>query len=162
MACRIMAFRLFSHIACNIIYCVRLVLDTSVLVAALRSAEGASHRLLRAALEERFLPLASVPLVLEYEAVLTREEHLAKSGLSREEVQLLLDSLVKVSEPVRLAFYWRPMLSDPDDDMVLETAVNGRADGLVTFNQADFRGVASRFGIEILSPGQAWQKAGKR
>ncbi len=140
---------------------VRLVLDTSVLVAAIRSADGASNLLLRSALSGKLIFLASVPLVLEYEAVLTREEHLAQPGLTREEVQVLLDSLVEVAQPVRLAFYWRPVLRDPDDDMVLETAVHGRASALVTFNQRDFPEVTSRFGIEVISPRQAWERAEK-
>jgi len=144
------------HITCNIMK-VRLVLDTSVLVAAVRSSAGASNLLLRAALERRYALLASVPLVLEYEAVLTRAEHLEESGLMLEEMEALLNSLVQVSVPVRIAFYWRPMLKDPDDDIVLETVVNGKADALVTFNQRDFKEVASRFGGQVMSPKQAWE-----
>ncbi len=136
----------------------KFVLDTSILVAAVRSSAGASNLLLRAALERKFILLASVPLVLEYEAVLTRAEHLEESGLTLKEMEVLLDSLIQVSVPVRIAFYWRPILKDPDDDMVLETVVNGKADALVTFNQRDFKEVASRFGGEVVSPKQAWEK----
>jgi predicted nucleic acid-binding protein len=71
--------------------------------------------------------------------------------------QKLLDTLATVAEPVRLAYLWRPTLPDVDDDMVLEAAVNGRADGIVTFNLSDFIGPAKQFGIEIVRPGEAVQ-----
>jgi predicted nucleic acid-binding protein len=96
--------------------------------------------------------LVSVPLVLEYEAVLTRPEHLIASGLAEADIGTLLDALVSIGEPIRLAFLWRPMLRDANDDMVLETAVNGRPDALVTFNQRDFAEAAARFGLAVLSP----------
>jgi predicted nucleic acid-binding protein len=77
-----------------------------------------------------------------------------------EDVAALLDSLALVAEPVRLAFLWRPMLRDADDDMVLEVAVNGGADAIVTLNRRDFDPAAERFGVEILSPGAAAQRLG--
>ena len=138
----------------------RLVLDTTIMVAALRSDAGASRRLLVAALERRYPALISVPLVLEYEAVLTRAEHLRVAQLSAPEVGMVLDALVAVAEPVRLAFLWRPLLHDPEDEMVLETAVNGRADLLVTFNRRDFATAADQFGIAVVSPGEALIKLG--
>ncbi len=131
------------------------MLDTSVLVAAVRSSSGASNLLLHRAINRRFTLLLSVPLMLEYESVLTREEHLSASGLSIGDVNLLLDTLAAKCEPVRLPFHWRPILRDADDDMVLEAAVNGHADGLVTFNMRDFSPVAAQFGISVLSPLQA-------
>jgi putative PIN family toxin of toxin-antitoxin system len=131
----------------------RLVLDTDVLVAAIRSSTGASRRVLRAALEGRYTLLLSVPLVLEYQAVITRSEHLEAAGLSADDIGELLDALVKVAEPVRLAFLWRPQLTDPDDEMVLEAAVNGQADRLVTFNRKHFTAVGKRFGIVVSGPG---------
>jgi putative PIN family toxin of toxin-antitoxin system len=131
----------------------RLVLDTDVLVAAIRSGTGASQRVLRAALERRCTLLLSVPLVIEYQAVMTRSEHLKASGLSADEIAELLDALIKVAEPVRLAFLWRPQLADPNDEMVLEAAVNGSADRLVTFNRKHFADVGTRFGIVVCGPG---------
>jgi putative PIN family toxin of toxin-antitoxin system len=133
----------------------RLVFDTTVIVAAMRSDRGASRVLLTEALGKRFTLLASVPLMLEYEAVATRPEHLEAAGLSEVEVQAVLDALATVIEPVRLAYLWRPMLPDADDDMVLETAVNGQADLLVTVNRRDFVPGAARFGIRIASPAEA-------
>lgn len=132
-----------------------MVLDTATLVAAIRSDAGASRLLVTAALMSRLTILASVPLMIEYQAVMTRPEHLKASGLSATDVVVLLDALAAVMEPVRLAFLWRPAVSDPDDDMVLEAAVNGRADALVTFNIRHFARVAERFGIAVLSPGDA-------
>ena len=76
----------------------------------------------------------SVPLIIEYEAVLTRPEHLEASGLTARNMSEVLDALVKVSITVRLRFLWRPRLKDPADEMVLETAANGAADRLVAFN----------------------------
>jgi len=110
------------------------------------------------ALEGRFTPLLSVPLTVEYEAVMTRSEHLLASGLNEVEVNDLLDALIAVSAPVRLSFLWRPTLRDPDDDMVLEVAVNGQADAIVTFNLRDFSMVRTRFGIPTLSPGEAYER----
>jgi putative PIN family toxin of toxin-antitoxin system len=137
---------------------VRFILDTATMVAAIRSDAGASRRLLVAGLERRLTLLVSVSLMLEYEAVLTRPEHLKASGLAVDDIDVLLDAIVAVAEPVRLAFLWRPIARDPDDDMVLEAAVNGRADALVTFNIRDFSRGAERFGLTVLSPGEALRR----
>jgi putative PIN family toxin of toxin-antitoxin system len=131
------------------------VLDTDVVVAALRSDRGASRQLLLAALNRRFELLLSVPLLLEYEAVLTRVQHLAACGLSRVEIGRVLDDLAAVARPVRLAFRWRPRLRDPNDDMVLETAINGSASAIVTFNQRDFGEAGKDFNCAIILPGVA-------
>lgn len=141
----------------------RLVLDTAAMVAAIRSDAGASRRLLQSALERRhgLTLLVSVPLMIECEAVLTRAEHLTFAGLSAADVAELLDAVAAVAEPVRLAYLWRPTLPDMDDDMVLEAAVNGRAEGIVAFNLRDFGTVAERFGIQVLLPGDAvrqWER----
>jgi putative PIN family toxin of toxin-antitoxin system len=133
----------------------RLVPDTDVLVAAMRSRGGSSWQLLDRALAGEFTLLLSVPLVLEYEAVLTREEQRRVHGLSAPELDEVINSLVSVAEPVQIRFLWRPLLSDPTDDMVLETAVNGRADLLVTFNQEDFAAAAVGFALKIVRPSEA-------
>ena len=131
------------------------VLDTDVVVAALRSSRGASRQLLLGALDGGFQLLLSVPLMLEYEAVLNRPEHLAASGLSTAEIGRVLDDLAGIAKPVSLSFRWRPSLSDPNDDMVLETAVNGNADAIVTFNQRDFEAAVRDFGCAVILPGAA-------
>jgi putative PIN family toxin of toxin-antitoxin system len=134
------------------------VLDTDVMVAALRSDRGASRQLLLAALNRQFELLLSVPLMLEYEAVLTRPEHLAACGLNSAELGRVLDDLAAVARPVRLAFRWRPRLRDPDDDMVLETAINGRAGAIVTFNQGDFADAGKEFNCAVILPAAALQQ----
>jgi putative PIN family toxin of toxin-antitoxin system len=131
------------------------VLDTDVIVAALRSDRGASRQLLLAALTQQFELLLSVPLILEYEAVLTRPQHLVACGLSGAEVGRVLDDLAAVARPVRLAFRWRPRLSDPDDDMVLETAINGSASAIVTFNRRDFVLGTKGFNCAVILPATA-------
>ncbi|PYU78499.1 MAG: putative toxin-antitoxin system toxin component, PIN family [Acidobacteria bacterium] len=133
----------------------RLALDTDVLVAAMRSRGGASWQLVNRALAREFTLLLSVPLVLEYEAVLTREEHRKVHGLGVPELDEVINSLVRVAEAVQIRFLWRPLLSDPNEDMVLETAFNGRADLLVTFNQKDFAAAAERLALKILRPSEA-------
>ena len=94
-----------------------------------------------------------MPLLIEYEAVMTRPEHLRVARLSTADVASLLDGVVGIVEPVTLNFLWRPVLPDGDDDMVLEAAVNGRADGIVTFNRRDFGPATDQFGIALWAPG---------
>ena len=80
------------------------------------------------------------------------------SGLSVSEVGTIVSVLCAVGEPVMVWFLWRPQLRDPGDEMVLEAAVNGRADALVTFNRRDFGDIPETFGIEMLSPQQALRR----
>lgn len=131
------------------------VLDTGVLVAALRSDQGASRQILLDALKRKFVWLVSVPLMLEYEAVLSRPEHLAAAGIGREELGSVLSDIASVAKPVRLAFRWRPYLPDPGDDMVLETAVNGDANAIVTFNLRHFGTAEHGFQIPAIAPATA-------
>ena len=140
----------------------RFVLDTDVMVAALRSDRGASRQLLISALDREIEVLASVPLMLEYEAVLTRPEHLEASGLTAAQVNEVLDALAEVMTPVYLRFLWRPRLRDPADEMVLETAVNGGADRLVTFNMRHLSAPAREFGIRVLRPRDVWKEVQQR
>ena len=135
-----------------------MVLDTDVLVAAFRSERGASRKLLIAALDERFALLASTALWLEYEAVLTRPLQLAAMGLNAAEVRDALAALALVAEQVVIHFLWRPVLADAEDEHVLELAMNGRADMLVTFNQDDFAEASKTFQIEIVTPAMALQR----
>jgi predicted nucleic acid-binding protein len=80
---------------------------------------------------------------------------LAASRLSALDVEAVLDAVAAVSEPVVLDFLWRPVLPDPDDDIVLETAMNGRADAIVTFNRRHFVTATKQFGLDALSPAEA-------
>jgi predicted nucleic acid-binding protein len=134
----------------------RVALDTDVLVAAVRSRLGASRAWVRAILNGEADLLLSVPLALQYEAVLMRPEHLAASGATTEQIAALLDALCTVCIPVEISFLWRPVLRDADDELVLEVAVNGGADRLLTFNERDFAG-ADRLGVTVERPGPAWR-----
>jgi putative PIN family toxin of toxin-antitoxin system len=134
---------------------VRVVLDTNVLVAALRSKSGPSREWVRAALQRQIALLASVPLFLEYEEVLKRPEHLRAAGLSVALVDEFLAGLAGIITPVEVSYLWRPQLVDPADEMVLEAAVNGMADWIVTYNVRHFAVAAKRFGINMGGPAAA-------
>jgi len=130
-------------------------MDTDTVVAAMRSPAGASAALIRAARLGRITLVASVPLLLEYEDVCSRPEHMAASEFSSSDLAAFLDAMVDLAEPVDVWFLWRPQLRDPGDEHVLEAAVSGRAAAIVTFNRRDFRPAADRFGINVLLPAEA-------
>lgn len=131
----------------------RVVLDTDVVVAALRSPGGASAELLRRVLAGRLEILASATLFAEYEAVLLRPEHLIASGQSAGAMNRALDELAERVVRVNWWFQWRPQLRDPADEMVLEAAVNGHARALISFNLRDFGDAPARFGLTLAAPG---------
>jgi len=135
-----------------------MVLDTDVLVAAFRSERGASRQLLIAALDERFVLLASTAMWLEYEAVMTRPSQLAAMQLNATEVRDALAALATAAEQFLIHFLWRPVLTDAEDEHVLDLAMNGRADMLVTFNQGDFAEASRTFQIEVVTPAVALRK----
>ncbi|HTH26897.1 MAG TPA: putative toxin-antitoxin system toxin component, PIN family [Sphingobium sp.] len=132
----------------------RVVLDTDIIVTALRSLTGGSNAVLREAAHGRLTPLVTPALFLEYEAVLKRTEQRLAHGLGLKDIDRFLAALASASEPIDVSFQWRPQLSDPNDEMVLEAAVNGRADALVTHNVRDFAKGAARFGLRVLRPGE--------
>ena len=133
----------------------RVVLDTSVLVAGTRSAAGASRRLLLGLRRRLFRPLVSVPLVSEYEAVLLRPEHLAAAGATEAQMLALIDDVLAVAEAVDRHYLARPLLRDPADHHVVETAINGQADLLVSLNVRDFAPAAGLYSFQLVTPGQA-------
>jgi predicted nucleic acid-binding protein len=121
----------------------------------MRSPTGASAALLRAARRARLTLVGTVPLCLEYEDVCSRPEHLAAAEFSPADLAVFLDAVVGLLEPVDVWFLWRPQLRDPGDELVLEAAVNGRANAIATFNRRNFRPAAGRFDIDILLPEEA-------
>jgi predicted nucleic acid-binding protein len=133
-------------------------MDTDAVVAAMRSPAGASAALLRAARAGRVTLVASVPLCLQYEAVCSRPEHVAAAGLAPADLTVFLDAVAALAEPVETWFLWRPQLRDPGDELVLEAAVNGRADAIATFNLRDFLPAAPRLGVEVLRPAAALRR----
>ena len=136
----------------------RIVLDTSVVVAGLRTRLGVGNAVLRLVAFRRVTLLATPPLFLEYEDVLKRPEHQLAHGLSIEQVDEFLAELAALIEPVEVHFQWRPQGRDPNDEMVLEAAINGQADAIVTYNIADFSGLAERFTIAVLHPADLLKK----
>jgi putative PIN family toxin of toxin-antitoxin system len=106
----------------------------------------------------RYEVLLSQALVLEYEAVLKRPEQMLVHGFSETEISEILDTLIARSIQVKIHYSWRPQLRDVDDELVLEVAINGRADAIVTHNTSDFLPGAGFFGIEITTPGSIIKK----
>ena len=136
-------------------------MDTDAIVAAVRSPTGASAAIIRKARRGKIALLLSVPLAMEYEAVCVRPEHQLAAGLSEQEVRIFVDAVIAIAEPVKIHYLWRPQLRDPSDEMVLETAVNGRANLLITFNVRDYGTAPARFGIEVMTPREAVERISK-
>lgn len=132
---------------------IRVVLDTDVVIAGFLYPDGASRQLLLDALDGRFELLLSTPLLFEYESVMRRPEHLARAAATDLEVIEILDALAGICVPVVFDYTWRPTGAHEDDELVVETAVNGHADVLATFNTKDMRLAAERFGFDLERPG---------
>jgi len=137
---------------------VRILLDTDVVVAAMRSPRGASAEFLRRIDKGKATMLLSVALALEYEAKCMLAEHRLAAGLTAIEAGSFIDGLIAMAEPVQTHFRWRPQLHDPGDELVLEAAVNGRASAIVTFNEKDLREARHSFGIAVIRPGEALRR----
>lgn len=133
---------------------IRVLLDTNVVAASLRSRSGASAAVMQAWYERRFDAAASVALFLEYEDVLRRAEHRRIHRLDDNGIEALLDIWASMVVRVVVNYRWRPRLSDPHDEMVLEAAVNGLVDAIVTFNVRDFVNVTAQFGVQVWTPVQ--------
>ena len=133
----------------------KIILDTDVLVAAIRSPSGASAALIRALQAGQMQAAASVALFVEYEATCTRAEHLLASGWQAKDMTDFLDALAGLVEHTEIHYMWRPQVRDAADDMVLEAAVNAMVDAIVSFNTKDFGDAPERFGIEVLLPRDA-------
>ncbi len=129
----------------------QIVLDTNVLISAQHSRHGASSKLLSLLGTGQFEVHLSVPLVLEYEAVLMR--YRLELGLTQDDVTDLVDALCALSTHHEIYYLWRPYLRDPADEFVLDLAVAARCDHIITFNQRDFAGT-ERFGIRVITPGE--------
>ncbi len=136
----------------------KIVMDTNVLVSALRSRKGASFKLLSLIDSGKFSLCVSVPLVLEYEAAAKKE--LRATGLNSSDIDGIIDYICRVSNHFKVYYLWRPFLRDPKDDMVLELAVSSSADFIVTYNKADFKGTG-QFGIKVISPKELLREIGE-
>ncbi len=136
----------------------RLLLDTNIIRAGFVSAEGASRRLLRGVLTGRVTAVASTALMLQYEDVILRPETLARAGIAGRDAIAFLDGLCGVCQPVAVRVRWRPQSPDDGDDLVIDAAVNGLADTIVTFNLRDLRAPAARFGVGAERPGDTLRR----
>ncbi len=140
----------------------RTVLDTSVLITALRSSTGAAAETIRLVLQGRLTILMDLKLACEYREVALRAEQLKGSGKSRTETGAILDALEAVAEPFFVAFQYRPLSPDPNDDMVLDVAINGNADAILTSNTKHFRAAADRFHLAVWTPAELLSRFRKR
>ena len=136
----------------------KIVIDTSVLVAGLRSRRGGSNRLLQLVARGELNPLVSTPLFLEYEAVLKRAENQLATGLGLAQIDAFLSAFASAAVGVETHYRWRPQLRDSADEMVLECVVNGGADYLITFNLKDFRPTDEYFRYQLMTPGAFLQE----
>jgi putative PIN family toxin of toxin-antitoxin system len=136
----------------------QIVLDTNVLIAGLRSQRGASYKLLTLLNDERWQVNVSAALVFEYEEILKRE--MAQLGLSLQDVDDLLNGICAIANQRNIFYLWRPIASDPDDDFLVELAVEAQADFIITYNQRDLRG-ATAFGIQVVTPKQFLRQVGE-
>ena len=127
----------------------QIVIDTNILVAAMRSDRGASYRLLSQLGSPRWRPNLTVAVLLEYEAILKRG--CQDFNLTEDDIDMFLDGICSESGLHRSYFTWRPVANDPDDDLVLEAAISSRSDFIVTFNKRDFTD-SGKFGIQCLTP----------
>jgi putative PIN family toxin of toxin-antitoxin system len=127
-----------------------LVIDTNILVSALKSRNGASFRLLMALQANAFNPCLSVPLFVEYESVLKRPGLLPH--MEEHDIDAILDYLLSRASIHEVFFLWRPFLKDPKVDLVLEAAVASQSRYLITFNLRDFADVEKQFGIKVVTP----------
>jgi len=134
----------------------KIVIDTNVIVAALRSRRGASFKLVSFLPSEMFSIVISVPLVLEYEDALKRLE---SNAITEQDIGDLVDFLCEIGHHQEIFFLWRPFLPDPYDDHVLEVAVAAGCDAIVTYNKRDFKGI-ERFGIRVLDPRELLSETG--
>jgi predicted nucleic acid-binding protein len=126
----------------------------------MRSPRGGSTELLRRIDDGKAAMLLNVALALEYESKCMLAEHRMAAGISLGQAAIFVDGLIGMSELVKSPFRWRPQLRDPGDELVLEAAVNGGADAIVTFNLKDFVGSHSSFGIHVLRPGESLKRIG--
>ena len=136
----------------------QVVIDTNVIVSALRSSRGASYALLWLLGGDKFEINLSVPLVLEYEAASKRL--IEEFTLTEEQIDDILDYICSVANYQKIFYLWRPFLKDAQDEMVLELAVAARCEFIITYNETDFEGV-ERFGLRVITPKEFLEEIGE-
>ena len=136
----------------------QVVLDTNIIVSALRSQQGASYKLLMLVGRADFEINLSVSLLLEYEDATKRL--LGEIPLAEEDINNILDYLCSMANQREVFYLWRPFLRDPKDDMVLELAVSGRCEAIITYNKKDFVG-GDQFGLRVITPKEFLEELGE-
>lgn len=136
----------------------QIVLDTNVLLSGLRSSRGASYKLLTILNDSRWQLNISTALVFEYEEILKREK--AQTGLSDEDIDDFIEAICAIANNRSIFYLWRPSASDPDDDFIIDLAVESEADFIITYNQKDLQ-AAKKFGIYVVTPKQFLQHVGE-
>lgn len=136
----------------------KIIIDTNVMVAALKSKRGASYKLISIIDEGKFQISISVSLLFEYEDVLKREN--MNFALENEEIDNILDYICKIADRREIFYLWRPYLKDPRDDLILELAVESESDFIITYNKKDFESI-DKFGLQALTPKEFLEKIGE-
>ena len=136
----------------------KIIIDTNILVSALRSNKGASFKLLSLIDSKKFDFFLSIPLVFEYEEALKND--LAASKLTKNDIDEILNYMCKMGGHQEISYLWRPQLRDPEDDFILEVAVQSESNFIITHNLRDFAGT-EKFGIKAISPGNFLRKIGE-
>lgn len=135
----------------------QIILDTNILVAALRSRRGIANRLLMKLDDARWQVNVSTALVLEYEEVLKRPGMV--EGFSHDDIDALIDGICSIARRHDIFFLWRPLSPDPDDDFLLELAATANADFIITYNPRHLRH-AAQFGVGLVTPKEFLQRIG--
>jgi len=136
----------------------KIVIDTNVMVAALKSKRGASYKLLSIIDKGKFQISVSVSLIFEYEDVLKRGD--LNLDIETEDIDDILDYICTIADKREIFYLWRPYLKDPQDDMILELAVESESDYIITYNKRDFEGI-DKFGLQTLNPKEFLEKIGE-
>lgn len=136
----------------------QIILDTNILLAGLRSQRGASYKLLSILNDSRWQLNISITLVLEYEEILKREQQ--QLGLSLEDINDIINTICFIANKRTIFYLWRPLSPDPDDDFLLDLAIESQADYIITYNQKDLQ-PAEKFDIQVVTPKQFLQAMGE-
>ncbi len=136
----------------------QIILDTNVLLAGLRSRRGASYKLLTMLNDRRWKLNISTTLIFEYEEILKREKE--QLGLSLQDIENVINSICAIANKRNIFYLWRPLANDPDDDFLLDLAIESQADFIITYNKKDLQ-AAEQFGIRVLSPKEFLQIVGE-
>jgi len=136
----------------------KIIIDTNILVSALKSKRGASYKLLSLIKSDKFEFYISVPLILEYEDVLKRPE--LGLNLSNREIDKLIDIFCLLGTKNPIWFSWRPVSKDSKDDFVADLAINAQVDAIITYNIKDFYGL-EKFGVQLMTPSEFLAEIGE-